>query len=180
MASLGMPKTEYVAIKEPLGRAVFEAWYFQKLKEEQETRKAKLEAEEEAAKKKTDEEEEKRLKAVQEYTNWLEEKKSAFRKSLRRKQRKESHKAKENEEHLAKIKKAEADWKATKLKEKLKAEGRAAKLRQKKAAEEAKKETKKMESEKQFQKWKQEISEKLKSKYLAEKQVAWIPIGRII
>jgi hypothetical protein len=30
-----MPKSEFVAIREPLGRAVFEAWYFQKLKEEQ-------------------------------------------------------------------------------------------------------------------------------------------------
>ena len=157
-----MSKSEFVTIKEPLGRAVFEAWYFQKLREEQERRKTKIEAEEAQIQKHKEEEEEKKEKALHEYTHWLEEKKLAYRKSLRRKQRKDTNKEKENEERLAKIQKAEAEWKSKKLKEKLKADKKAAKIAQKKLAEKEKSEKKKEESNKQFAKWQETIADKLK------------------
>ena len=53
------------------------------------------------------------------------------------------------EERMAKIRQAEADWKAKKLKEKRRAEKKSEKMAQKKLEEEKKREMKREESEKQ-------------------------------
>ncbi len=65
------------------GRAVFEAWYFQKVREEQDRRKAEEEAKEAARLKHLEEEAEKKEKAEAEFQQWLEDKKAAYKKMLR-------------------------------------------------------------------------------------------------
>jgi len=98
-----MLKSEFVQIKEPLvnktiflilmifptccfiskGRAVFEAWYFQKVKEDLNKKKAEEEAKEATRLKQIEEEAEKKEKSITEFQQWQDDKKAAYKKMLR-------------------------------------------------------------------------------------------------
>ena len=62
---------------------MFEAWYFQKVREEQDRRKAEEEAKEAARLKQLEEEAEKKEKSEVEFQQWLSDKKAAYKKMLR-------------------------------------------------------------------------------------------------
>ena len=153
-------KSDFNTIKKPLCDAVFEEWYFKKLKEykAKKVREA-LEAEKEQLYKKA-EDKETEAKSAEAFKDWLNEKKALHSKAARRKQRKARSEL-SKEEKLERAKKAEQEW----LEKKNKEEKMAAK-KQRKLAEEKAKETekKKEESRKHFESWKAEMDQKLKAK----------------
>lgn len=165
-----MPKDQYGKIKSSLANAVFEEWYFNKMKELAEKKNAEMEKIESKIYQNEMDEVDKKEKAAIEYKNWLERKQKQFKKMARRQKKKEEIIAEDQEALKAKILKAEEEWrekKATEHKKKLKLKRRLQKNEELEKAEHVKK---KEETVKHFMNWEQGWREKLKAKMIENKQ----------
>ena len=76
-----LPKEEYTKIKSKLTNAVFEEWYFHKLKESEEKKRMELEKQEEELIEKETKKVEMKEKAAEDFKNWLKGKQEQMKKA---------------------------------------------------------------------------------------------------
>lgn len=76
-----LPKEEYSKIKSKLTNAVFEEWYFHKLKESEEKKRMEIEKQEEELIEKETKKVEMKEKATEDFKNWLKGKQEQMKKA---------------------------------------------------------------------------------------------------
>ena len=76
-----LPKEEYSKIKSKLTNAVFEEWYFHKLKESEEKKRMEIEKQEEELIEKETKKGEMKEKATEDFKNWLKGKQEQMKKA---------------------------------------------------------------------------------------------------
>ncbi len=168
-----LPKSDYSKIKNNLAKAVFEEWYFNKLRDMTAKKRAEEEKLEDELYEKEKEMEEKKVKAKENFDQWLEDKTREQKKKMKKsafKSTVEEENDDAREAKLAKIRKAEDDWKAKKAAEFKKHQRLQRRLAKKKEQELEKQRQKHEDAEKHFVKWKETLNEKLKAKVTEEKK----------
>ena len=165
-----LPKDEYNKIKSKLTNAVFEEWYFNKMKAAEESKRKELEKKEEELIESETKKVELKAKAAEDFQNWLKGKQEQ-RKKEQSKKDKELKKKKTSklddippDEKEAKVKAAEDEWKAAKKLEFQKHQRLKRRLLKKQEEELKQQKQKREEAEVHFIKWKDSWSQKEKTK----------------
>ena len=177
-----LPKDEYSKIKSKLTNAVFEEWYFNKMKQSEEKKRLEQEKHEEELKEKETKKVELKEKVKEDFQNWLKTKQEQTKKEKKKKENKKEEATQFSRDRLnrltedntnskfAKIKAAEEEWKEKKAIELKKDQRLKRRLLKKQEQELQQKLQKREEAEKHFMKWKESWSEKQKIKIAEAKQ----------
>ena len=165
-----LPKEEYGKIKANLTNAVFEEWYFSKMKEYSDKKYNEMEKIEAKIYQKEVEEVEKKEKAAEEFKRWLEGKRQQLRKTARQLKKKNNANNEDTEARLAKIKQAEEEWKQLKAADQKNKEKLKRRLQKKQEQDKEKQMQKREEAQKHFINWEQTWKQKMKVKMSEEKQ----------
>lgn len=164
-----MSKEQYMRIKEPLSKAVFQEWYFKKSELETERKRAEAAKRAEDRYEKEAQEEEKQELANDEYNKWLKSKRTQLKKQLRKLRNKENRSAVDTDDKASKCVKAVEDWKAKKLADKLKQERKEKRAKKEREKADKLKADRETESLRRFDSWKNKINEDLKKRMEEEK-----------
>ena len=167
-----LPKEEYGKIKANLTNAVFEEWYFSKMKESSDKKYNEMEKIEAKIYQKEVEEVEKKEKAAEEFKRWMEGKRQQLRKTARQLKKKNNANNEDTEARLAKIKQAEEEWKQLKVADQKNKEKLKRRLQKKQEQDKEKQMQKREEAQKHFINWEQSWKQKMKVKMSEEKQRA--------
>ena len=167
-----LPKEEYGKIKTKLANAVFEEWYFNKMKEYTDKKYNEMEKIEAKIYQKEVEEVEKKEKAAEEFKRWMEGKRQQLRKTARQLKKKNNVNNEDTEARQAKIKEAEEEWKQLKAADQKNKEKLKRRLQKKQEQDKEKQMQKREEAQKHFINWEQTWKQKMKVKMSEEKQRA--------
>ena len=159
-----MPKDEYSKIKSGLASAVFEEWYFNKMKELAEKKRGEMDKIESKIYQKELDNVEKKEKAAIEFKKWLESKQSKPKKEAKLLEQVPE------DEKQEKIFKSVQEWKSKKAQEYKKKLRMKRRSQIKEEQERLKEMQKKEESSKHFLKWQETWREKMKQKLEEDKQ----------
>ena len=167
-----LPKEDYLNIKEPLCKAVFEEWYFRKKQEETEKKLKEYEEKENDEYEKELEVEEKRKKSEEAIEKWMRLKRIEILKQSRKQNELGRNQAEKEEEKKQKVMKAKEKWLQDKAKETQKKKQMEMEMKKKLEKQELEKEKKKEAFESHFQAWKAKVDAKLKKQLREAKQMA--------
>ena len=166
-----MKKADFEAVKGDLSKAVFEEWYFKKCEEE---RDRKLKQKEEEERKEKEEEEKKKEileQSKEEFSRWLETKKSQLRKEKKQKEVDERGKhARRKSVNSEEVEKKRKEWLESKKLDLIKQKERENQKKKKEEEENIEKDKARTEAEKTFIKWKEEKEKEFKEKAAKEKE----------
>ena len=166
-----MKITDFEAIKSNLSKAVFEKWYFKKCEEERDKKSKQKEEEEIKAK----EEEEKRKEIMEqskeEFIKWLDSKKEQLKKEKNKKEVEERGKnARRKSVNSEEVEKKRKEWLENKKLDLLKHRENENLKKKKEEEEKIEQDSKRIEAEKTFLKWKEEKEKEFREKAEKEKE----------